>query len=100
MPDEIKQPTEAELQAKANAEAADTYKKAVKGKFSDGKKIATVLDYIPSRLTGGQPRQCFLVNYGHPNASFFVPCKEFMEQFNPVTGDAPKPETTETNLPH
>ncbi len=99
MADETNTPTEAALQAKANLEAAEVYKKAVNGKFTDGKKKAKVLRYTPSRLHGGQPRQCFLVNYGHPNASFFVPCKEFMEQFKPATGDEQLPPETITNLP-
>ncbi len=88
-------PDKAAEQAKANAEAAEVYKQAVDKTFSDGKKVATVKQYVPSRLTNGQARQCFLVNYGHPNCSFFVPCKEFMEQFTPYTkGDAaPQPET-------
>ncbi len=95
-----KQPTEAELQAKANSEAAETYKAAVNGKFTDGKRTAKVIKYTPSRLTGGQARQCFLVNYGHANVSFFTPCKEFMEQFKPVTETTAAPEPTQTNLPH
>lgn len=100
MPEESKQPTEAELQAKANLEAAETYKKAINGKFTDGKRIATVLKYTPSRLHGSEARQCFLVNYGHPNVSYFTPCKEFMEQFKPVTDATAAPEPTQDNLPH
>jgi hypothetical protein len=102
MPDDIKTPktpTPEEIQSKANSEAAVSYKEAVNGKFTDGKRIAKVLKYTPSRLTGGQARQCFLVNYGHANVSFFTPCKEFMEQFKPVTDATAAPEPTQDNLP-
>lgn len=99
MANEIKQPTEAELQAKANAATAETYKKAVGETFTDGKKVAMVKEYIPSRLTNGQARQCFLVNYGRQNVSFFVPCLEFMQEFKPVEGEVPK-AATDNNLPH
>lgn len=100
MADEIKPQTDAEIQAKANADAAEIYKGAVGGTFTNGTKKATIKSYTPSRLTGGQARQCFLVNYGHPNCSFFVPCKEFMEEFKPVSDDAPAVTSTSTNLPH
>ncbi len=91
--------TPEQLQAKANAEASENYKNAVGQKFTDGKKIAEVRQYIPSRLDSTGPRQCFLVNYGHLNVSFFVPCKEFMENFKPVTDDSPVAAKPETNLP-
>lgn len=104
MADEIKapkEPTAAELQAKANAEAAEVYKKAVNSKFTNGKQVAKVLQYVPSRLTGPGPRQCFLVNYGNPNCSFFLPCKEFMEDFKPfVEGESVVAPVEPNNLPH
>lgn len=99
MADEIKPPTESEKQAAANLVASEGYKKAVGNSFTDGKKIAKVVQYVPSRLTGGQPRQCFLVNYGHANVSFFLPCLEFMAKFSaPATGE-PEPITNTTTLP-
>jgi len=96
MPNE---PINAEEQAKANLAAAEVYKSAVGGTFTDGKKVATVKEYIPSRLTNGQARQCFLVNYGRQNVSFFVPCLEFMRDFKTMEGEVPK-AATDNNLPH
>lgn len=90
----------ADAQAKANAEAAEVYKKAVNSKFTDGKKTAEVREYHPSHNVKGQARQCFLVNFGHANVSFFEPCKEFMERYKPVTPENPEPAPTDNNLPH
>lgn len=91
--------TPEQLQAEANTQAAEIYKQAVGGKFTDGIKTASVKSYVPSRLHGKEARQCFLVNYGHPNVSFFEPCKEFMERFKPVSNDNPEPAPTDNNLP-
>lgn len=87
MPDEIKPLSESDKQLAANAAASEEYKKLVGQSMTDGKQTAKVVQYIPSRLTGGQPRQCFLVNYGHQNVSFFVPCLEFSQNFKPVAAD-------------
>lgn len=91
--------------AKANYEASEVYKKAVGSKFSNGKKTAEVREYVPSRLhklekgKGSEPRQCFLVNYGHPNVSFFVACFEFMQEYKPLVEGQEPPVETVHNLP-
>lgn len=102
MPDEIKpakSPSQSEIDAKVNAEASLTYKEAVGKTFTDGEKKATVKEYVGARLTNKGPRQCFLVNYGHPNASFFVTCFEFMAENKPFVEGENEIVPDSTNLP-
>ncbi len=72
---------------KANAEAAETYKAQVGKTFTNGKFNATVEQYVPSHNGKTGPRQCFLVHEGHKHVRFFRPCKEFMNDFQPVVAD-------------
>lgn len=83
-----------------NAAASLTYKAQIGKKFTDGKRVATIKGYVPSRLTKDGPRQQFLVNFGNPNCSFFYSCAEFILEFKTeVTGEAPTAQPATTLLP-
>lgn len=87
-------------QQDANAAASLTYKTQVGKKFTDGKRVAEIKGYVPSRLTKDGARQQFLVNFGNPNCSFFYSCAEFVLEFKTeVTGETPAVQTSPTTLP-
>jgi hypothetical protein len=59
----------------------EKYKEAVGKTFAEGSVEAKVTAFEPSKELGGVYSECYLVNFGNPYRSDYVPCEVFLTQF-------------------
>ena len=88
MDDKIKPNPKAEALAMAKAEqeaksaALNKLKESVGKKFTDGELVVSVTGFEPQKGLGPVWKPAYLVNFGNPNASHYIHCEDFNQQFN------------------
>lgn len=73
---ENRKKAKAELEAKRKELAANVDKS-----FTDGEREGKIVEFVPDKELRGKVADAYSVNFGNPNAHYFIHCEQFLTQF-------------------